>query len=509
MSGAPNARKKSYRLIATAAAMAFAGAAALVPSYQAGKKSGPGGLQEKDPARAVGAEQSTSLGDQTELAVTVYNSNIALVRDVRQLQLPDGAFRLKFMDIAATVNPATVHFRSLTEPDKVGVLEQNYEYDLLEPAKLLNKYVGKEVTLTRSYMDNGTTKHEEIKATLLANNNGPVWKIGNDIVTGLNGESYRFPEVPANLYDRPTLLMLLENSGSRKQSIETSYLATNLSWNADYVLTVGRDDKAADLDGWVTVVNNSGTAFHNAKLQLVAGDLNRIPEATRFRAADMMAAAPQAKAMSGFQQENFSEYHLYSLGRRTSVEDKETKQISLLAGSGVPVEKLFVVNGQNFYYRNAQNPGSPLKDPVMVFYKFKNEEKAGLGIPLPAGNVRVYQKDSKGGILFIGEDRIEHTPKDEFLTIKIGNAFDVVSERKQTDYKKIAPGVWEMEYEITLRNHKDAGVSVQVNEPIGGDWEMLSSTYKYTKTEAFAAKFDVPVKANGTSVLRYRVRVKW
>jgi hypothetical protein len=509
MSGAPNARKKTYRLIATAAAMAFAGAAGLVPSFEAGKKSPPGGPQEKDPAPAVGAEQSTSLGDQTEIAVTVYNSNIALVRDVRQLQLPGGTFRLKFMDIAATVNPATVHFRSLTEPEKVGVLEQNYEYDLLEPAKLLNKYVGKEVTLTRPYMDNGTTKHEEIKATLLANNNGPVWKIGNDIVTGLNGESYRFPEVPANLYDRPTLLMSLENSGSRKQSIETSYLATNLSWNADYVLTVGRDDKAADLDGWVTVVNNSGTAFHSAKLQLVAGDLNRIPEATRYRAADMMAAAPQAKAMTGFQQENFSEYHLYSLGRRTSVEDKETKQISLLEGSGVPVEKLFVVNGQNFYYRNAQNPGSPLKDPVMVFYKFKNEEKAGLGIPLPAGNVRVYQKDSKGGILFIGEDRIEHTPKDEFLTIKIGNAFDVVSERKQTDYKKIAGGVWEMEYEITLRNHKDVGISVQVNEPIGGDWEMLSSTYKYTKTEAFAAKFDVPVKANGTSVLNYRVRVKW
>jgi hypothetical protein len=503
------ARKKSYRLIATAAAMAFAGAVVLVPSYEAGKKSGAGGAQEKEAVHAAGTDQSTTLSDQTELAVTVYNSNIALVRDVRQLQLPSGTFRLKFMDIAATVNPATVHFRSLTEPDKVGVLEQNYEYDLLEPAKLLNKYVGKEVTLTRSYMENGTTKHEDIKATLLANNNGPVWKIGNDIVTGLFGESYRFPEVPANLYDRPTLLMSLENTGSRKQSIEASYLATNLSWNADYVLTVARDDKAADLDGWVTVINNSGTAFHNAKLQLVAGDLNRVPEARVMRAMDAMAPAPSAKAAAQFQQENFSEYHLYSLGRRTSVEDKETKQISLLEGSGVPVEKLFVVNGQNYYYRNAQNPGSPAKDPVMVFYKFKNEEKAGLGVPLPAGNVRVYQKDSKGGILFVGEDHIEHTPKDEFLTIKIGNAFDVVSERKQTDYKKIADRVWEMEYEITLRNHKDTAVTVQVNEPIGGDWEMLSSTYKPEKTAAFAAQFDVPVKANGTSVLKYRVRVKW
>jgi hypothetical protein len=358
-------------------------------------------------------------------------------------------------------------------------------------------------------MDNNTTKHEEIKATLLANNNGPVWRIGNDIVTGVFAESYRFPEVPANLYDRPTLLMSLENSGAHKQSIEASYLANNLSWNADYVLTIGRDDKAADLDGWVTLVNNSGTAFHNAKLQLVAGDLNRLPQPTRVRAVEAMVKAQAASAPGQFEQENFSEYHLYSLGRRTSVEDKETKQISLLQGSGVPVEKLFVVNGQNYYYHNKQNPGAPLKDPVQVFYKFKNEEKAGLGIPLPAGNLRVYQKDSKGGLLFIGEDHIDHTPKDEFITVKIGNAFDVVCEHKQTDYQSISAHVWEMEFEVTIRNHKDTPVIVQVNEPIGGDWEMLTSSYAYTKTSAWAAQFFVPVKANGESVLKYRVRAKW
>src|SRR5215468_9685824 len=316
-------RNIAPRWMAATAAVALAGAAAFVPSYEAEKKTA---AQEKSSVQSGSSDQSTTLNDQTDLSVAVYNSNIALVRDVRQLQLPSGSFRLKFMDIAATVNPATVHFRSLTEPDKLGVVEQNYEYDLLEPNKLLNKYVGKEVTLVRSYMDNGTTKREEIKATLLANNNGPVWKIGNDIVTGLFGESYRFPEVPPNLYDRPTLLMSLENSGAAKQKIESSYLASNLSWNADYVLTVARDDKAADLDGWVTVVNNSGTAFHNAKLQLVAGDLNRIPEVGRYRAADMVAkAVPAAQAGAGFVQEAFSEYHLYSLGRRTSVEDKETK----------------------------------------------------------------------------------------------------------------------------------------------------------------------------------------
>ncbi len=465
--------------------------------------------QDKDSSRPAGPDQATNLNDQTDLAVTVYNSNIALVRDVRQLTLPTGAFRLKFEDIAATVNPATVHFRSLTEPDKLAVLEQDYEYDLLEPAKLMHKYVGKEVTLVRTYQDNGTTKHEEVKAILLADNNGPVWKIGNDIVTGMYAETYRFPEVPANLYDRPTLLMSLDNSGARKHQIETSYLASNLSWNADYVLTVARDDKAADLDGWVTLANNSGTAFHNARLQLVAGDLNRLPQGAAQAQDTVRAMRSLAVPAPQFQQENFSEYHLYTLGRRTSVEDKETKQISLLQGSGVPVDKIFVVNGQTFYYHNQSNPGSPQKDPVMVFYKFKNEEKANLGMPLPAGNVRVYQKDSKGGILFVGEDRIDHTPKDETVTVHIGNAFDVIAERKQTDYKKIDTHVWEMEFEITLRNHKDTPITVQVNEPIGGDWEMLSSSYKFTKTAAFAAQFLVPVDKNGTSVLKYRIRAHW
>src|SRR5689334_7952101 len=271
----------SARWIATIAAAAVLTVSAVI-AYPAARNKRISTPQEKEAGRAA-PDQSTSLNDQTDLNVTVYNSNIALVRDVRNLTLPSGTFRLKFMDIAATVNPATVHFRSLNEPDKLGVIEQNYEYDLLEPAKLLHKYVGKEVTLVRSYQENGTTKREEIRGTLLSDNNGPVWKIGNDIVTGLYAESYRFPEVPPNLYERPTLLMSLENSGARKQQVEASYLANNLSWNADYVLTVTRDDKNADLDGWVTVVNNSGTAFHNARLQLVAGELNRLPQASGVR----------------------------------------------------------------------------------------------------------------------------------------------------------------------------------------------------------------------------------
>jgi hypothetical protein len=451
---------------------------------------------------------TTTLDDQTELAVTVYNSNIALVRDVRNLQLPQGRFDLHFMDIAATVNPATVHFRSLTEPSRVNVLEQNYEYDLLDPEKLLHKYVGRDVTLVRTHQEGGTTREEIVKARLLSDNTAPVWRIGNEIVTGLHPDHMQFGELPDNLYTRPTLIWTLDNTGGAKHRVEASYLAGNLSWNADYVLTVARDDKAADLDGWVTLTNGSGTSFRNAKLQLVAGDLNRIrPGAAAGRMMDKMQVSEAASvAMS---QEAFSDYHLYTLARKTTINNSETKQVSMLAGTAVPIQKRYIVDGQAFYYRNAQHPGAPLKDVVQVYYQFKNEEHAGLGMPMPAGNVRVYQSDSKGGVQFVGEDRIDHTPKDETLKLKIGNAFDVVCERKQVDFEKIASNVYEVEYEVTLRNHKAAPITVEVNEPIGGTWKMLRSSHEWTKTDAWAGQFTVPVAADATSVLKYRVRITY
>jgi hypothetical protein len=471
--------------------------------------SGHGGRVEAV-KRADPAVVTATLKDQTDLFVTVYNSNIALVRDVRQLALPSGTLDLQLADIAASVNPATVHFRSLTEPSKLGMLEQNYEYDLLGPERLLKKYVGRDVMLVRTRSEAGTSKQEIVTARLLAYNDAPVWQIGNEIVTGYAAEQYRFPEIPGNLHSRPTLVWKLENSGARDHRIETSYLAGNLSWSADYVLTVGRDDQHADLDGWVTVSNTSGTSYRNTRLQLVAGELNRVDsnmmkdEAVMAKVAQRAAASPEA-----FAREVFSEYHLYSLNRRTTLEENETKQIALLNGSGTPVKKLFVVSGQNFYYRNRQNPGSPLKDSVQVFYKFRNDEASGLGMPMPAGVIRVYQADTKGGLQFAGEDRIDHTPKDEDVTIKIGTAFDVICERKQTDFERIADNVYEMAFEIRLRNHKATPIAVQVNEPIAGDWRMLSSTYPAKKTEAFAAQFDVPVAAGAESVLQYRVRVRW
>jgi len=461
-------------------------------------------------AAAVTAAQTqpatTTQNDQTDLSITVYNSNLALVRDVRKINLRSGTFPLHFEGVAASINPATVHLRSITDPSKLSVLEQNYEYDLLDPQKLLQKYVGREVTLVRAETESNSTKYTETRALLLSDNNGPVWKIGNEIVTGMASDSYRFPDLPDNLYSRPTLIWTLDNSGASSQTIEASYLTTNIQWKADYVLTVTRDEKNADLDGWVTLTNNSGASYDNATLQLVAGQINQVtPQAFmmgRLEATNAAAAPPVT-------QENFSEYHLYTVTRRTSINNNESKQISLLNGSNIPINKTYVAEAQPYYFRNPQGIGNPIKEDVMVYYNFKNDQKSGLGMPLPAGTVRVYQADSKGNVQFAGEDNIEHTPKDEALRIHVGNAFDVVCERKESDYKKIASNVYEMEYQITLRNHKDTPVTVDVREPIGGDWEVENSNFPSTRLDSTTIGFQVPVAKDGAATLDYRVRVKW
>ncbi len=404
------------------------------------------------PANDVPA--ATTDKDQVDLSLTIYNGNLALIRDVRQIHLQPGVAPLRFEDVASSINPATVHFRSLTAPSRLSVIEQNYEYDLLDPQKLLQKYVGREITLVRPETDAGSTRWVDTKAVLLADNGGPVWKIGNEIVTGMAADSYRFPDLPENLYSRPTLVWTLDNRGAEAQRVEASYLANSMNWNADYVLTVSRDEKNADLDGWVTLINNSGAAYNNARLQLVAGQLHRTQQPMNMKAMAGALSAVADEARQQFAQEAFSEYHLYTLGRRTSIQNDESKQISLLNATNIPVEKYLLVEGQPYYYRNPQGIGNAMPQPVQVYYRFKNEDKDGLGMPLPAGTIRVYESDSQGGTQFVGEDNISHTPKDETLRIHVGDAFDVVCERKQMDYKRLASNLYELEYQISLRNHK-------------------------------------------------------
>jgi hypothetical protein len=461
------------------------------------------------PAEKSNTAAATTWKDQTDLSVTVYNSNLALVRDVREIHLPAGIAPLRFEDVAANIMPATVHLRSLTDPAKLGVLEQNYEYDLLDPNKLLQKYVGRELDVVYTTQDGSMSRQTVGTGLLLADNSGgTVWRIGDRIVPHAQPLSY--PDVPGDLYSRPTLIWALENHGADIQRIEASYLTGNMNWSADYVLTVSRDEKSADLDGWVTLVNNSGAAYENAHLQLVAGKVNTEPAALPLKSASFTAMDKiGAGVATPFQQENLSEFHLYTLDRRTSIQENETKQISLLSGTNIPVEKYLEVEGQPYWYRNPQGLGNAIPQPVKVFYRFKNDQSSNLGMPLPAGTVRVYQADSKGALQFAGENSITHTPKDEQVRVYVGDAFDVVCERKSLDYKRLAPDLAEFGYQITLRNHRDGPVSVEVREPVGGDWEVVRENYKSTKLDATTIGFTIPVEKDGSATLDYRVRVKW
>jgi hypothetical protein len=463
-------------------------------------------------AAAQTATLTTTARDRRSVNITIYNSNVGLVRETRMLRLPDGRANLLFADVAAQIRPETVHLTSLTAADSLNILEQNYQYDLLNPSKLLDKYVGREVTLVLRRYENSTEVLTPVQAVLLSNNNGQVWRIGGQIVINpSNIAEMRFPDLPQNLVATPTLVWDVENRAAVQQTVEASYLTAGMNWRADYVLVVNASDTLGDVQGWVTLTNTSGVGFDDARLQLVAGSLNRVVDdegvsALRERRAADMAAS---KTAPQFQEQAFFEYHLYTLQRPASIREQETKQVSLLESAGFSVAKEFVINGLPDYYHGNQYPGQPIPQKVGVFVEFRNSLANKLGMPLPAGTIRLYKKDDQGGQQFIGEDRIDHTPKDEDVRVKVGDAFDIVAERKQTDYKVISSDVYEYAYEITIRNHKDAPISVIVNEPIGGDWRMLFSNFKAQKTEAFAARFRVPVAKDGEAKLIYRVRVKY
>ena len=460
-------------------------------------------------AVAQTSEQTTTAHDRQSVNITVYNSNLGLVRETRRLTLPPGLMALRFADVTAQIRPETVHLASLTAPASLRILEQNYQYDLLNPAKLLDKFVGKEITLVLRRYQNNTETFEPVQATLLSNNGGQVWRINGQIVINpANITEMRFPDLPKNLVATPTLVWDLENRESGSQNIEASYLTAGMNWRADYVLLVNADDTKGDLQGWVTLTNASGATFEDARLQLVAGDVNRVSEDRNYAVAKAMVSKPM-ESESQFQEQGFFEYHMYTLQRPTTIRDNETKQVSLLEAAGFEVKKEFVLNGQHYYYAGYNSPGQPIKEKVGVYIQFRNSQQNKLGMPLPAGTVRLYKKDDKGNQQFIGEDRIDHTPKDEDVRVKVGDAFDIVAERKQTDYKVIARNLYEYAYEIKIRNHKDGPITVVVNEPIGGDWEMISSTFEAKKTAAFAAQFNVPVAKDGEATLAYRVRVRY
>lgn len=484
-------------LIAGAAGADTLEASARAALQAAAANAAPATPRLNDPlAESVNAGETT-LADQTDVAITVYNNDRALVRDRRTIKLLPGEVQLKFMDVASQILPETVSLKSTSNPGGLTILEQNYEFDLMSPSALMNKYVGRAVRLINKSSD---YSFHEVEATLLANNEGPIYQVGEEIYLGHPG-TVVLPEIPEELIAKPTLVWLLDNGGADHE-VEVTYLANGISWRADYVLRLSRDEKSLDVDGWVTLTNGSGTTYNDAQLKLVAGDVNVVqPERPMMRMSAEMAVAADSFMP---QEESFAEYHLYTMPRRTTIKQNQTKQVSLLRAQGAKVKKVYEFRGQEHYY---MQPAPVPPEKVGVFVEIENAEDNQLGMPLPAGVMRVYQEDSSGMLQFAGEDRIKHTPKNETVRLRLGNAFDIVGERTQSDFTRVANNVHESSFRIVLRNHKEQDVTVDVVEPMPSDWRILESSHTHEKKDARTAVFSIPVPADGEVELTYRARV--
>lgn len=432
---------------------------------------------------------------RTGLDVTVYNQDLALVREVRKVDLPKGLFTLEFRDVPSQINPVTLLVAG-GDGSGFDLLEQNYEFDLISPDKILEKYVGQSLSWIQ---EDGS----RIEGTLLSTVNGPVYEVGEEIVFQVPGR-LALPTMPANLRARPTLVWLAQAKKGGEVELETSYLTRGISWTADYVLQLDAAGTTADLQAWVTVNNRCGAAFAEANLLLVAGDLN---QAQPTREHMRMATAYLADAEKGFTEETLYDYHLYSLQRPTTIKDNQIKQISLYEAQDLQVVKHYRLGGYPHLFRSL----GPMADKprVEVRYSFANTQKNNMGMPLPAGVVRVYGTSSSGSRQLLGEDRVDHTPKDETIELTVGKAFDIVAERVRTDARKLADNLYRTTFEITLRNHREEAVTVEVIEQVGGYWTVVESSHEARKIEAQTLGFDVPVKANGETVLRYTVEVKY
>jgi hypothetical protein len=446
--------------------------------------------------------------------LAVYNQNLALVKDPRTLNLTQGLNEVRFADVAAQIDPTSVHFRSLTDPQGTLVLEQNYEYDIVGSSRLLQKYLDQQVSLV-------TQDGKEYSGKLLSGADDVILQATDGQVTVVKLsqiKEYAFPALPDGLITRPTLVWQVQSAQAGSQDVEVTYLTNGINWQANYIVLLSNDEKTIDLNGWVTLNNQSGTSYTNAKLKLIAGDIHRAPTAAYDMVQEKTMYTPTPAATPQVQERGFFEYHLYEIQRPVTVKDQQTKQIEFVTATGIPASKFFVYDGSQMGFWGY---GQPMTDPgygtagntnVMVMLEFKNGQAEGLGIPLPQGTLRVNQKDVDGSTLLIGEDSIDHTPKDENVRLYIGDAFDVVGERIQTDFK-IDTGRRTMEesYQITLRNHKSEAIEVRVVEHMfrWSQWQILEESQQHTKTDAQTIEYRVPVNANGQAVVTYTVRYEW
>jgi len=474
-------------------------------------------------------------GDRTSVDLTIYNQNLSLIREERGITFLKGMNRVILPQIPATIDGTSLHFLSLTDPAGVRVLEQNYQYDLVHQAKLLEKYVGKEVEFIRE--DPQTHKEYTVRGKLISTGYGQQTQYGNanlnyyatgGMIAEVDGKieinpagRLVLPALPDGLILRPQLEWLLTSNRGGNQKTEISYLAGQLSWSCNYVALLNANDSKIDLTGWVTVTNNSGTSFRDAGLKLVAGDVNIVKEAMTYERLSVQKDMAMSAGAPQFQQTELFEYKLYSLQRRTDINNNETKQIELTSANNIRSQKVFIYDGlgdqwrswyRNYSYRTQASFGQQSNAKVGVFVTFKNELASGIGIPLPKGKVRVYKRDDDGKEQFIGEDQIDHTPKDEEVRLYLGNAFDIVGERSQKDFKSMAAGrIVEETIEIKVRNHKEEAAEVQVYEHPWrwSQWEIIKSSSDWTKVDQTTLRFPVKLEKGAEKTISYTIRYTW
>ncbi|MBU3759627.1 MAG: DUF4139 domain-containing protein [Candidatus Omnitrophica bacterium] len=455
------------------------------------------------PAWAEPAPIDSTVNDQKSIDLTIYNDNYALVREVRRLNLPQGHQLVRMSDVPRHISAETIQVRSLSAPSELSILEQNYTGQTLSAASLLDQYVGKKIKVLNwnQYQD----RKETSEALLLSNEGEPIYQIGGEIYIGYPGFKI-LPELPAGMLARPALIWRLENKSKKPHDVEVIYLTSNLSWKADYVLTLPEGSGAAQFGAWAALTNTSGTFFKNAALRLMAGQVNRqagmeyAPRAMMTRAA----MAVNVAASQNFQEQGMFEYHVYDLGRRVDLANAETKQLPLFQDRALKFAKEFRAEGAPLYYA-ADETGEKQKLPVRVMIKFKNDKDSGLGIPLPQGAVRFYMRDAQGRPAFLGEDSLRHTPHGEEVRLQAGEVFDLTAERRQTDFRQVTSNTNESEWEIRLRNSKKEDAVIKLVENLQGNWQMLSQSQNFEKISASAIQFTVKVAQNSEVVVRYRV----
>ena len=480
-----------------------------------------GFLLSSQASMSVSAKETKVTGkDSKGISLTIYNQNFGLVKDIREITLEQGINFLRFADVAAAIDPTSVNFMSLTSPNSVVVREQNYQYDVMDRNTILSKMVGENITIRRYTSSGGTveTTGELLNppiVTIVDTNGNPRTKhsgiavrTSQGVVVNPSGE-LRIAKLPTGLVPKPSLLWKLETNKAGVHETEISYQTKGLNWKCDYVAVANADDTKADLTSWVTLNNKSGATYKNASLKLLAGDVHRVTSPSPMRRRMMMKSAVAESGMANqFSEKSFAEYHLYSLAGKTTVNNNETKQMSLFNANEVPTKKLFIFDPQGpssgGYYRGGNN-----KKKVNVKIEIENIKKNNLGMALPKGKVRVYKRDDDGALQFIGEDLIDHTPRDEKIRLYIGDAFDLVGERKQMTYQRINRRTTKASYRISLRNHKDEDVNITAIEHAYGDWKIKSSSHKYNKTSSTKFEFTVKVPKRGETVIEYEIVMKY